>query len=111
MIPFICGFHGYPSHYQNYTLPGHTRLFERNGFRVRSLGTCVGPTVALVDIGATFLQNAVPTWLLSRTLSNLFRIAALPFKALDLLLNPRHESHVIAATTFVLAEKQWRTVG
>ena len=42
--PFMQGFHGYPSHFQNFTHIGHKTLFERAGFKVLEHGPCVGPT-------------------------------------------------------------------
>lgn len=45
--PFMQHFHAYPNHFQNFTLIGHKRLFERAGFEVISAGVCVGPTFAV----------------------------------------------------------------
>lgn len=42
ITPFLQRFHGYPSHFQNFTLFGHSLLFSRAGFRVLESGTCVG---------------------------------------------------------------------
>ena len=44
--PFMQHFHAYPNHFQNFTLIGHRRLFERAGFTIESAGVCVGPTYA-----------------------------------------------------------------
>jgi ubiquinone/menaquinone biosynthesis C-methylase UbiE len=41
--PFLQPFHGYPSHFQNFTHLGQKRLFERAGFTVLEHGVCVGP--------------------------------------------------------------------
>lgn len=53
--PFIYHYHGYPHHYQNFTLQGHENLFQRAGFHVVESGTCVGPVHALVMSIAVFL--------------------------------------------------------
>ena len=48
--PFLQVFHAYPDHFQNFTVEGHRRLFERAGFTVLSAGPCVGPTFAIADL-------------------------------------------------------------
>jgi len=50
--PFLQPYHGYPDHFQNFTLRGHVRLFERARFEILASGICVGPTFAVVDIAA-----------------------------------------------------------
>src|SRR5215472_6248 len=58
--PFMQAFHGAPSHFQNFTLAGHKRLFERAGFDVLEYGTCVGPARALADIVEVFFVQYTP---------------------------------------------------
>lgn len=103
--PFMTGFHGYPSHFQNFTLEGHRRLFTRAGFNILDSGTAVGPTFALFDFLAVFAREYIPTWFLSRAVSFGIRLVALPFKPLDRILNSRESSAVLASTTFILAER------
>jgi SAM-dependent methyltransferase len=104
VTPFLQGFHGYPSHYQNYTLIGHRRLFERVGFETVAAGVCVGPVRALVDIVAKTLATSLPgvvgkasaaCWLL-------FGVLIRPF---DLILNRLPEAHRVASTTYVRCRK------
>jgi SAM-dependent methyltransferase len=42
VTPVMQSFHGYPSHYQNFTLVGHQRLFERAGFHIVAAGVWWG---------------------------------------------------------------------
>jgi SAM-dependent methyltransferase len=102
--PFLQAFHGYPDHYQNFTLTGHVRLFERAGFSVLSSGTCVGPTFAMRDLGANYFRKSVPG-VSGKLASALWSIATLPILYLDRFINRRSQSVDIASTTYVLASK------
>jgi len=106
--PFIQVFHGYPSHFQNFTLVGHRRLFERAGFSIVTSGTCVGPTYALRDLGANYLASVLPAGRLGKVMSRLVSLITLPFLWIDRLANRGPLSHYIASTTFLLAQKPSR---
>jgi SAM-dependent methyltransferase len=103
--PFLQPYHAYPDHYQNYTLRGHTRLFERAGFRVVEAGACVGPTFVLVDLLANyareFTPGRVPSRALERGLRALGRVLRLP----DVRLRHHRAAEKLCSSTFVLAEK------
>lgn len=100
--PFLQHYHGHPDHYQNFTLTGHRRLFERAGFDVQESGTCVGPTYALTTLAADYLRAFVPTRVLSRMCWALFGLASVPARFIDRVL-PLAGSHVLASSTFVRA--------
>jgi SAM-dependent methyltransferase len=102
--PFLQRYHGHPDHYQNFTVTGHRRLFERAGFEVREAGTCVGPVFALTALAGTFVREFVPTRLLSRAAWLLVGLVAVPLRYLDRWL-PQPRSHVLASSTYVLAAK------
>lgn len=103
--PFLQVFHGYPSHFQNFTLIGHRRLFERAGFSVVSAGTCVGPTYMLRDLTANYLATVLPGGRVGRLLGRLALLATLPLLWIDRIANRRPQSHALASTTFLLARK------
>ena len=103
--PFIQPFHGYPGHYQNFTLVGHRRLFERAGFKILSAGVCVGPTVALLDSMVVFAREYLPSYLFSRIAANMLRLIFLPLRPLDFFLNRRSSAHILASSTYVHAVK------
>jgi len=44
--PFLQAFHGYPSHFQNFTIYGHRKLFEDAGLEIVESGVCNGPAMA-----------------------------------------------------------------
>lgn len=103
--PFLQAYHAYPDHFQNYTLAGHRRLFGRSGFTVLESGVSVGPSFAIVDLWSLYLRNFLPGRVLSRGLAVLTRALSLPFRALDRRLNTRESSHILASTTYVVAQK------
>ena len=100
--PFLQRYHGHPDHYQNFTLTGHRRLFERAGFNVLESGTCVGPSYALTTLGGDYLREFVPTRVASRAAWMLFGLASLPLRFIDRVL-PATGAHVLASSTFVRA--------
>jgi SAM-dependent methyltransferase len=102
--PFLQWYHGYPNHFQNFTLTGHVRLFERAGFSVTRQGTCVGPGFAISMLGICYCRLYM-----NKVARILFLPVALVFAAvlrrLDQYVNLKHTSHVLASTTYLLAEK------
>lgn len=103
--PFLQVYHGYPDHFQNFTLNGHVRLFERAGFEVISSGPCVGPTFALIDIFSNYLRESLPTRTLSRSAYYLSRLALSPLRLFDRRLLRHASSSIGASSTFVHAVK------
>lgn len=103
--PFLQLFHAYPDHYQNFTLEGHRRLFERAGFRVTASDVCVGPTVAMAILLSNYVKVFAPFRALGLIASILVRVPALVLTPLDLYLNRHPQAHVLASTTFVHAVK------
>lgn len=103
--PFLQVFHAYPNHFQNFTLEGQRRLFERAGFTVVSAGACVGPTFAMADLFLEYLRLYVRPQNLSRLLR--LPLAAVLRLALHLdrrLLRSPVAAHC-ASTTFIHACK------
>jgi SAM-dependent methyltransferase len=103
--PFLQAFHGYPSHYQNFTHIGHRRLFERAGFDVVESGVAAGPGWAISDLVATFIGQYTPSplkrpaWVVWRMTANVL------IRPLDKWLSERPDAYVVASTTFVLLTK------
>lgn len=101
--PFLQPYHAYPDHYQNYTLRGHRRLFERAGFTVLDAGTCVGPTFALLDLMANYARELTPGRIPSRALEHALRLAGRVLRLPDLTLRHHPNAEKLASSTFVLA--------
>jgi hypothetical protein len=104
--PFLQPYHAWPDHYQNFTLTGHVRLFERAGFTILDAGACVGPTFVLVDLLANYARTFTPGRLPSRLLERTVRIAGRALRLLDLPLRHHRAASTLASTTFVLATKK-----
>ena len=98
-------FHGYPNHFQNFTLAGHSALFTRSGFDVIDSGACVGPAFTLVDLAANWARESLPGRVLSRGAWLAIRVAGKAIVQLDRILLRSQEAHRLASTTFVLARK------
>lgn len=103
--PFLQPYHGYPDHYQNFTLRGHTRLFERAGFTLLDAGTCVGPTFAMVDLAANYAREFTPGRLPSRGLERAIRFFGRALRLRDVRLRHHAASDRLASSTFVLARR------
>ena len=101
--PFLQAYHGYPHHYQNFTLTGHQQLFSACRFRILDAGVCVGPMYTMVSLTHTFLQEYLP---LGRLWSKAWGLVGAFLRPLDRRLNLRKNAHVLASTTYLLAEKQ-----
>jgi SAM-dependent methyltransferase len=108
VTPLLQAYHGYPDHYQNFTLRGHVRLFERAGFEVIDSGPCNGPSFALLDLLSNYFREYLPSRFLSRSAFYLTRAAAAPLALLDRVLLARPNAHVLASTTFVHARRPAR---
>jgi SAM-dependent methyltransferase len=102
--PFMHAYHGYPNHFQNFTLSGHEQLFSNAGFQVRESGTAVGPLFTLFDLGARFISEHC-----SRPIRPILQVALLALRYLLLPLSRRltnrPNAYVLAFTTYVVAEK------
>ena len=102
--PFLQAYHGYPNHYQNFTLTGHDLLFKKQGFRVISSGPSVGPTMALRFMIAKYLLHFFPKPL-NLVLRALWEPISLIIGPLDLLVRNHPNAHFLASTNYTLIEK------
>jgi hypothetical protein len=102
--PFLQWYHGYPNHFQNFTLTGHVRLFARAGFSVESHGTCVGPGFALSMFGICYCRLYMNTLVRIVFLPMALVLAAV-FRRIDQIVNLMPNSHVLASSTYLLAVK------
>jgi ubiquinone/menaquinone biosynthesis C-methylase UbiE len=103
--PFLQAFHGYPSHYQNFTHIGHRRLFERAGFKVLESGVAVGPGWAISDLVAVFIAQYTlgPFKWPARAIWHV--VANVLIRPLDKWLSERSDAYIVASTTYVLLAK------
>jgi SAM-dependent methyltransferase len=103
--PFLQPYHGYPDHFQNFTLSGHVGLFRRAGFTILAAGMCVGPAFALRDLAVNYLRDVIPSGRLGKVAAATAAVLSLPVLLLDRLAWRLPTSAKLASTTFVLAAK------
>jgi len=102
--PFMQAYHGYPHHYQNYTLTGHQTLFKSVGFRIVEAGVCVGPVYTLVNLIAVFLNEYIPRPM-NMAARYLWGAIGACVRPLDKILATRDNAHVLSSTTYAVLEK------
>jgi SAM-dependent methyltransferase len=103
IVPFMQAYHGYPNHYQNFTLTGHRLLYEKKGFRVIDSGTCVGPIYTAIHLSSQFAQEYLPQ-IVSIPLRIVIHAAGMLLKPLDYRLHDKPNSYIFASTTYVIAQ-------
>jgi len=103
--PFLQAYHGYPDHYQNFTLTGHRRLFERAGFEICDAGVAVGPGFALTDVARNFARGVFRPRFLAAVAYRVVTLLGLPLRLLDLVVNHSPAAHTLASLTFLRARK------
>ena len=102
--PFLQAYHGYPHHYQNFTLTGHQHLFSSNGFRILEAGTCVGPVHTMLSLTEILISQYLPKSI-AKPASLAWRILARILYPLDKFVNTKDNAYIMASTTYLLAEK------
>lgn len=104
VTPFMQAYHGYPNHFQNYTITGHEYLFASNGFNIIKVGAGLGPIVAMTTLNARFCLEYLPP-VLNIIVGRAVQAIGLLLRPLDTLLEKTPKRHIIASATHVLAQK------
>jgi hypothetical protein len=100
--PFLQRYHGHPDHYQNFTLTGHRRLFERAGFVVQKCAARAWSDLRLDHAGRRLTVASSFPRVGSRLAWVLFGLASVPLRFIDRIV-PAANGHVLASSTFVRA--------
>jgi SAM-dependent methyltransferase len=103
--PFLQPYHGYPHHYQNFTLTGHVRIFEDAGFKVLESGTDVGPTYTLVHMLQTYAQTYFPGLWIKPVRIFWALVGHVLLKRLDKGINSKASAFEMASTTYLVVRK------
>lgn len=103
--PFLQMYHGYPNHFQNFTLTGHERLFTRNGFELISSGVCVGPTFVITDLLAAYIKFFRLPKLVKTSLLKTMAVLFAAMRPLDKKMNASPHASDFASTTYVHVKK------
>jgi SAM-dependent methyltransferase/uncharacterized protein YbaR (Trm112 family) len=102
--PFLQAYHGYPHHYQNFTLTGHQYLFSSNGFEIIEAGACVGPVHTMLSLTEILISQYMPQ-LIRKPASLIWRILARLLYPLDQFINTKDDAYILASNTYLLAAK------
>ncbi len=102
--PFLQPYHGYPNHYQGFTLTGHVNLFESAGLKVIKSGSCVGPVYTVVSMISVFIETYVQSQI-GRALKFAWGCLSVFIKPLDILFGNKDNAHIMASTTYLIACK------
>ena len=102
--PFLQAYHGYPYHFQNFTLTGHEHLFRSQGFEISESGACVGLVYTFFNLTSKFMRYFLPT-VIGLPLLIIWNLISLPFRPIDILLNEHPNAHMLASTTYLVARK------
>lgn len=102
--PFLQAYHGYPHHYQNFTLTGHQHLFTAQGFALEESGTCVGPVYTMFNLSSKFIRYLLPK-VVALPLLVVWNLCSLFVRPLDIFLNQHPNSHMLASETYLTARK------
>lgn len=102
--PFLQAYHGYPHHYQNFTLTGHQYLFSSNDFKILEAGTCVGPVYTMLSLTEILISQYTPK-LIVKPLSLAWRLLSRILYPLDEFVNIKDDAYILASTTYLLAAK------
>lgn len=103
--PFLQIYHGYPNHFQNFTLTGQQRLFTRNGFELASSGVCVGPTWVVSQVVQHYWKYYAPPPLKGNMILTAMSYAFALIRRLDKKVVKLPQASDIASTTYVHAKK------
>tara|TARA_A100001011_G_C14294485_1_gene837796 strand:- start:1116 stop:1997 length:882 start_codon:yes stop_codon:yes gene_type:complete len=104
VTPFMQTYHGYPDHYQNFTISGHKRLFQDAGFKILESGSCVGPLYSLMNMITAFIKNFFPSPL-NHILRILWAGIEILLRPIDLYLANAKNAYVMSSSTYVVLEK------
>lgn len=100
--PFLQPYHGYPHHYQNFTITGHRQLFS--DFVIEESGVCVGPLHTVRLLVGLFLRTYLP-FPLNRLLHAAWSALMLVLAPLGRVIARHPQAHVMASTTYLIARK------
>lgn len=104
--PGLQPYHGYPNHYQNFTLTGHDLLAERVGIGKISAGAGIGPSTALVCLIAEYIRQYLPG---GKLLGPAFKGSlGFLFIQLDRFIANRQNAFVLAGSSYFLGRKPLR---
>jgi SAM-dependent methyltransferase len=103
--PGLQPYHGYPSHFHNFTLTGHDALLARFGFGRIDSGAAIGPTSALAVLQSEYVRHFMPGGVV---LARLFRLLTLPLVQADRWIANDRNAFMLCGSIYFLGHKATR---
>jgi SAM-dependent methyltransferase len=101
--PFLQHYHGYPRHFQNFTLTGHTCLFSK--FKKISEGPLVGPFSTLGTLIKDVPEDLIQNKYIRKLMLYLFGLILIPIQLLDILIHDNPNVYKFTSGVYFLGKK------
>ncbi len=101
--PFLQHFHGYPNHYQNFTLVGHDYLF-RNFKKIES-GPNTGPFSTVAILTLNIYEDLFSNKFVRKIMMIIVSTLLFPFKYLDILSKKNKSVYKLTNGVYFLGQK------
>lgn len=102
--PFLQHFHGYPNHFQNFTLIGHDALFKK--FKKVESGPTTGPFSSVNILILNLFEDLIENKYLRKITMILVATLLYPFKFLDLLTKNNRNIYKLTNGNYFLGQKK-----
>jgi len=101
--PFLQHYHGYPLHFQNYTVAGHNLLFKQ--FHILESGPLDGPFSTVITLMTNIPEDFITNIYVRKIVLYGVSVLLLPFRFFDLFF--KHNAHVYKLTSgvYLFAQK------
>jgi len=101
--PFLQHFHGYPNHYQNFTLIGHNYLFKK--FKKIESGPITGPFTAVLTLILNLFEDLTDNKYIRKITMFIVALILYPFKYLDALTKKNKNVYKLTNGVYFLGQK------
>jgi len=95
--PFLQHYHGYPFHFQNYTVTGHNMLFQK--FKILESGAIDGPFTTVTTLITNIPEDLITNKYIRKIVLYVISVCLLPIRFLDLFL--KHNPNIYKLTNGV----------
>lgn len=102
--PFLQHFHGYPNHFQNFTLIGHDALF--NKFKKVESGPTAGPFSSVAVLILNLFEDLIVNKYLRKITMIFVATLLYPFKFLDFLIKNNKNIYKLTNGNYFLGQKK-----
>jgi len=102
--PFLQHFHGYPSHFQNFTLIGHDYLFRK--FKKIESGPTNGPISTILILILNLVEDTIDNKYVRKIVMYVIASVLYPFKYLDRFNKNKKNAFKLANGVYYLGQKQ-----